>query len=188
MKGKTLTIKRSLSKLPEEKKNQVTNKGTVVRTAWEFSKATLETRKQYWNAFDTPNENDLPPRNLYLARLQINFGSKGKTFQELQVSKPLLPMLFRNYLNIRFMETKVTKTKKLCAPGNKRCNTGEMQRASRMTAVTVRGQQLYGKSGGITGSSWNWERENPGKKKKKRKKEFMFTKEDRWRGRNELGV
>lgn len=69
---------------------------------WEFSKATLETRRQCSNVFSIPNENDFPPRNLYLARLQINFESRIETFQELKSLKAItshaLQELFENML------------------------------------------------------------------------------------------
>ena len=65
-------------------KKKVTYKGKPIRLSSDFSKETLQARKEWHDIFNTTKQKGLEPRILYPARLSLKFEGRIKQFPKKQ--------------------------------------------------------------------------------------------------------
>ena len=87
--------KERISKAAKEKQT-VTYKGVPIRLSADFSKETLQARRDWQEVFKVMKSKDLQPRLLYSAKLSFRMGGQIKCFpdkvklKEFIITKPLL--------------------------------------------------------------------------------------------------
>ena len=95
--------KEKLLKAAREKQ-QITYKGTPIRLTADFSKETLQARREWHNIFKVMKGKNLQPRLLYLARIAFRFDGETKSFtdkqklRELSTTKPALQQMLKELL------------------------------------------------------------------------------------------
>ena len=85
-------------------KETVTYKGVPIRLSADFSKETLQARRNWKEVFQIMKVKDLHPRLLYPAKLSFRMGGQIKcfpdnvTFKEFIITKPLLYEMLQGFI------------------------------------------------------------------------------------------
>ena len=85
----------------KRERQQITYKGILIRLSADFSRETLQTRREWHNIFKMMKGKNLQPRILYPARLSLKFDREIKSFQEKQklrefsITKPALQQMLK---------------------------------------------------------------------------------------------
>jgi len=85
----------------KRERQQIIYKGTLIRLSADFSRETLQTRREWHNIFKMMKGKNLQPRILYPARLSLKFDREIKSFQEKQklrefsITKPALQQMLK---------------------------------------------------------------------------------------------
>ena len=91
-----LKIKRILKAARE--KERVTYKGVPIRLSADFSKETLQARRDWQEVFKVMKSKDLQPRLLYLAKLSFKMEGQIKCFPEKVKLKEIITTLLYKML------------------------------------------------------------------------------------------
>ena len=85
-------------------KKQITYKGTLIRLSADFSKETLQARREWHDILNVMKGKNLQPRLLYLTRFSFRFEGEMKTFSDKQKlrefsdTKPALQQILMDLL------------------------------------------------------------------------------------------
>ena len=85
-------------------KQQITHKGIPIRITADFSKETLQARREWQDILKVMKENNLQPRLLYPARISFKYEGEIKSFpdkqkpREFSTTKPALQQMLKDIL------------------------------------------------------------------------------------------
>ena len=85
-------------------KQQITHKGTPIRSIADFSAETLQARREWHDILKMMKGKNLQPRLLYPARISFRFDGEAKSFKDKQklrefsATKPALQQMLKELL------------------------------------------------------------------------------------------